>query len=123
MNKVRDFQKKRTVLVEVTAANQGTGNEAIVDVPGGSFVTVRAHKVSAFDGTTPTLTVSDGTNTYISANDLLATGSVAGSTGFVDTNATVSVSVGGSGSTTGLAYVEVEYSNTGMSDGVYTHEG
>lgn len=59
-------------LVELTIANIGTGNEVEVSVPPGAYLyDITALTVTAVNsGTTATLSASDGTSTFISAEDV-----------------------------------------------------
>jgi len=121
--KFYDFQKVRGVCIQTTSGNQGAGNEITFDVPAGSFVDVRAYVTTAFNGTTPTLTVDDGTTTFINAADITIAGAVAGGEKFYTSNGTITISIGGSGSTTGELYVEARYTNSQISDGTYSNNG
>lgn len=119
----KDYQKVRAFCAQFTAANQGAGNEVTVDVPADSFVVVKGAVKSGFNGTTPTLTVSDGTTNYISGADISSAGFKGGDESFVGSDTTVTISIGGSGSTTGEGFVEVLIVNAELSDGTWGNNG
>lgn len=119
----KDYQKVRAFCAQFTAANQGESNGITIDVPANSFVVVKGAVKSAFNGTTPTLTVSDGTTAYLNAVDISAAGFKGGNESFVGSDTTITVSVGGSGATTGEGFVKVLIVNAELSDGTWGNNG
>jgi len=124
MAKFVDYQKTRTFMVGVGSDAQGVGNEIFVDIPKNSIVTVKAAVAVPFNGTTPTLTVTDTAGkTYVNSADLATAGLKGGGDGFLSADGSVKIEVGGSGSTTGTAFVSVTYINEELSDGTWSNEG
>lgn len=121
--KFYDYQKVRGTLIQATSANQGNGNEITFDVPAGSYVKVNAVVATAFNGTSPTLTVGDGSTTFINGADISSTGDISGGNKYYSADGTITISIGGSGSTTGELYVEAIYTNSQISDGTFSTNG
>lgn len=102
-------------LVEIGPANIGTGNGVTIAIPGGAIVTkVALLTATAFNSeTTTTGTISDGTTTFVNAQDLKTAGAetVAVATKYYPTPATITVSAAqtGAAATAGLAFATVEY--------------
>lgn len=71
---VNERQYPLKALVDLGIANIGTGNGKTVDLPPNAFMTnIGAHVVTAFNSaTTTTVSASDGTTTFISAEDAKA---------------------------------------------------
>jgi hypothetical protein len=68
-------QYPTVAMVDLGIANIGAGNEVTVKVPpGGILADLKFQTVTAFDGTTNTGTVGDGTTTFVSAVDVKSTG-------------------------------------------------
>lgn len=104
-----------TALTVVTPENMGDGNEITVAIPGGALVTVDAALcTTAFNsGTTATLTVADGTTTFVNAQSIATTGAktIAVSQKYYPTPATITVSAAQTGddATVGEALVSISY--------------
>ena len=103
-----------TAMVELTKANIGTGNGVDVPVPPGAFVTVSAAVDTAFNSaTTTTLTVGDGTTTFIAAQSAKATGvvTVAVANAYYPNGGTISVTMAetGAAATAGHAVASISY--------------
>jgi len=124
MSKFVDYQKVRAFHVKVTPEAQGAGNEVVIDIPAGSIVSVKAAVATVFDGTSPTITVADTTGrTYVNAADAATVGIKGSADGYLKADGSVTVSIGGSGSTAGEAYVQVVYTNEELSDGTWSNDG
>ncbi len=107
-------QTELSALVEITYLNIGAANPVTVPVPVGALVTVSAHIAVASDATTATLTVSDGTTTHVSAEDLKAAAltnvTVDVPRKFYPSGGTITVSSAITGTpTVGRAFVQVSY--------------
>ena len=121
-----DIQEKKTALVECTYADDG--DSVVVGIPANSFVKVRGVVSTANNDTgAATVTVGDGTTTFISAQSIKSAGSltVAAADKFVteDTNITIAVTVANANATAGKFYIEVEYSNVLESCGSFVVGG
>jgi hypothetical protein len=69
-------QSPAIAMVDLGIANIGAGNEITVTIPpGGVLADLKFLTTTAFDGTTNTATVSDGTTTFVNAVDVKSTGS------------------------------------------------
>lgn len=118
--KIYERQTVLVALIELTAANQGAGNEVTAGLPTDAFVIDVTPVVGVpFNGTTPTVTLSDGTTTFVSAEvasavagTKLATDSTAK---FYPSGGTLTASVGGTGSTVGRILIAVQYVRLGRS--------
>ena len=108
-------QAPLTALIEVGVEHIGTNNGVTFKVPHGAYVTdVKANVATAFNSsTTTTLSVSDGTTTFVSAQNAKSPGAVtvAVAQKFFPTGGTFTVSLAetGNAATTGKAYVAVQY--------------
>jgi hypothetical protein len=74
--KLTQRQKAVTVVTPLlTIANIGAGNGYDIPIPPDTYVSeIYLDTLTAFDGTTNTGTVSDGTTTFVNAQDLKSTG-------------------------------------------------
>ena len=100
------------------AAHVGAGNEVELVIPMDALLLrVTVATIVAFDGTTPTLTVSDGTTTFANAVDIATVGfeTVAGAPKLYPTGGKLTVSLAGTGVTKGEAVVVPEYIRPGNS--------
>lgn len=121
-----DVQEKKTALVKCVYTDDN--NTVSVDVPANSFVKVRGYVATANNDTgTATVTVSDGTTTFINAQNIKTVGAltVAVSDKFVtaDTTITATITAANGNSTAGVFYLEIEYSNVLESSGSYSING
>jgi len=105
--------------VELGVANMGADKGVSFSVPMGAIVVrVIALTTTAFDSeTTATLTVSDGTTAFVSAQDVKTAGSetVANTPKLYPTGGTITASLAetGEAATTGAVFVYVEYVRPG----------
>lgn len=109
-NKIDTRQYALVALGTLKAADAGAS--ATIAIPMGALVTSVAALVAvAFDGTSPTLTVSDGTTTFVSAADVSAAGAatVTGTPKFYPTGGTITLSLAGTDVTAGELHVCVTY--------------
>lgn len=94
-------------------AQIGAGNEVTFGIrPGTHLLRVMVHTVTAFDGTTNTATVGDGTTVFANAVDVKTTGSetVANAPKYYPSEATLTVSLAQTGTATvGEVVVVYEY--------------
>ncbi len=94
-------------------ANIGAGNEVTFGIrPGTHLLRVMVHTVTAFDGTTNTATVGDGTTVFANAVDVKTTGSetVANAPKYYPSGGTLTVSLAQTGTATvGEVVVVYEY--------------
>lgn len=94
-------------------ANIGAGNEVTFGIrPGTHLLRVLVHTVTAFDGTTNTATVGDGTTVFANAVDVKTTGSetVANAPKYYPSGGTLTVSLAQTGTATvGEVVVVYEY--------------
>jgi hypothetical protein len=96
-------------------ANIGSGNEVLIKLPVGALLTdLLAVVTTAFNsGATCTLTVSDGTTTFVSAVDVTSTGSksVSNTPKYYPSGGTLTVSMAqtGTAATAGAAFVVPAY--------------
>lgn len=112
--KLIDRQWPLTALAFLGPANVGAGlGYDVVLPPGALLLRVAVQTITAFNGTTPTATVTDGTTVFANAVDITSTGAetVANAPKFYPTGGTVSINAANAGGTTtaGLASVTVEY--------------
>lgn len=102
---------------DLSIANIGTGNEVTFDLPPGAMViNVYGDTITAFNGTTNTLTVKDDTTTFISAQDVTSTGreTTAVPAKLYPSGGTITVSMAQTGTATaGRAIVTVVYTVLG----------
>lgn len=104
---------------EMGIANMGAGNGVSFAIPMGAIVLrVVALTTTAFDSeTTATITVGDGTTTFVNAQDVKTTGSEtsAGAPKLYPTGGTITATLAetGAAATTGAVYVFVEYVRPG----------
>lgn len=94
-------------------ANIGAGNEVTFGIrPGTHLLRVMVHTVTAFDGTTNTATVGDGTTVFANAVDVKTAGSetVANAPNYYPSGGTLTVSLAQTGTATvGEVVVVYEY--------------
>lgn len=94
-------------------ANIGAGNEVTFGIrPGTHLLRVMVHTVTAFDGTTNTATVGDGTTVFANAVDVKTAGSetVANAPKYYPSGGTLTVSLAQTGTATvGEVVVVYEY--------------
>ena len=111
--KVSARQKILVALVELGIANIGAGNGYEIKLPVGALLLdAGVFTDTAFDGTTNTATISDGTTTFVNAVDLASTGAetVTIVPKRYPTGGTITASGTVTGSpTAGLAAVVLEY--------------
>lgn len=119
-------QHRYAAVADLRIANIGTGNGITVAIPIGAIVvSIIAQTITAFDSaTTTTLTVDDGTTTFVSAVDAKSTGSetVSNTPKFYVSGGTITCSLAETGATAtvGRALVTIEYVQVGHSDaGIY----
>lgn len=112
-------QSPLVALLELTAANLGAGNEVICNLPVDAFIIdVEPYVSVGFNGTSPTITLTDGTTPFVSveaaatSNVLLATDN---KVKFYPSGGTLTASLAGTGVTTGRAVIAVEYVRLGRS--------
>ena len=110
--KIIDRQWPLAAMAEVGAANVGSGNGVNVVVPPGAvLLRVMVLTTTLFNGTTPTLTVGDGTTTFANAVDIATVGNetVGNAPKYYPTGGTISVTLAGTAVTSGKAFVIAEY--------------
>ena len=111
--KLIDRQWPLAALAVVKPANIGAGLGFDIVIPPGALVTVvRVLTATAFNGTTATVSVGDGTTVFANAVDVATAGSetVANAPKYYPTGGTISVSAAGTGTNTaGLVFVVVNY--------------
>ena len=112
--KLIDRQWPLNALAFIGPANVGAAVGYDIVVPPGALVLrVAVQTVTAFNGTTPTATVTDGTTVYANAVDISSTGAetVSNAPKYYPAGGTISVNAANAGGTTtaGLAAVSVEY--------------
>jgi len=112
-------QSTLVALLELTSANLGAGNEVTCNLPVDAFVIDVVPYVSVgFNGTSPTINVTDGTTAFVSneaaatSNALLATDS---KVKFYPSGGTITASLAGTGVTTGRGVIAVQYVRLGRS--------
>ncbi len=127
-----DRQAPCAVVVNMGVANVGTGKEVTAKLPQGAVITaITALGTTAFNtgGTTPavTLTVSDGTTTFVNAQSVATTGkkTVATDTKHFPTGGTLTFSIAESAAsglvpaTEGAVAVIVQYAQIGAGGSIY----
>lgn len=110
--RVVDRQYPLTAVLVLNAANVGAGNGVDASIPAGSVVLrVVAFTATGFNGTTPTMTVGDGTTTFATAVDVASAGNetVANAPKAYPTGGTITATLAGTGVTAGEAIVVIEY--------------
>lgn len=110
--KVIDRQWPLATFANIGAGNIGAGNgQELVIPPGALLLRMSIVTAVAFDGTTPTLTVGDGTTVFANAVDIATAGNetVANVPKFYPTGGRIAITAAGVGVTTGAAYVVAEY--------------
>ena len=112
--KVIDRQWTLDALAFLGPANVGAGlGYDIVLPPGALVLRVAVQTVTAFNGTTPTATVTDGTTVFANAVDISSTGAetVANAPKYYPSGGTISINAANAGGSTtaGLAAVSIEY--------------
>jgi len=108
-------------LAEATPANDGAGNEIFVNVrPGTVLRGVQVLTLTAFTSTTNTITISDGTTTFVNAQDIKTTGSetVAVAFKYFPSGGTITISLArtGDASTAGLVHVLLDFVQLGRAN-------
>lgn len=112
-------QPVQYITVELGIANIGTGNGYTANLPRGThIVSVKADVSTAFNSaTTTTLSVSDGTTTFVSAEDAKTAGpmTVDVSSKYLPNGGTVTISMAetGAAATAGKAAVSIGYTQVG----------
>lgn len=107
-----DRQYPLAMVVKTTAANVGAGNGYTFKLPVNAlFLRALVRTETAFDGTTPTLTMGDGTTTFANGVDISSTGSetVSNVPKFYPSGGTISITLAGTDVTAGLGIVVAEY--------------
>lgn len=117
-----DRQYSKVAVADLGIAQMGTGNGITIAVPAGALVLrVLLQTITAFDSvTTATGTVTDGTTSYVTAQDVKTTGAEtsAGAPKFYPTGGTITASLAetGAAATVGRALAVVEYVIVGNGD-------
>ncbi len=127
MATTREFnhQKVRSVVVDLSIDNMGTGNGKTVKLPQGALLLrILYLTLTAFDSvTTATGTVSDGTTTFVNGVDVKSAGSetVANTPKFYPAGGelTFSLAQTGAAATVGRVIAVPEYVIVGAGDEVY----
>lgn len=118
---VIDRQLKKTALAFLGIANIGAGNTVTFAVrPGTLVLSLFAQTITAFDGTTNTATIGDGTTTFVNAVDIKTTGAetAANVPKYYPTGGTITVTLAQTGAATvGELAVGFEYLIRGNGDG------
>jgi hypothetical protein len=112
--KVNDRQYPLAAVLVLGPANVGAGNGKSASIPAGATVLrVSSFTSIAFNGTTPTGTVSDGTTTFANAVDVSSAGNetVANAPKHYPTGGTITASLANAGGSTtvGEEIVVIEY--------------
>lgn len=110
--KLIDRQWPLATFAVVGADNVGTGKGLEFTLPPGALLLrIAVQTTTAFNGTTPTLTVGDGTTTFASGVDISSAGAetVTGVPKFYPTGGKVSITAAGTGVSSGEAIVVAEY--------------
>lgn len=115
-------QEKKYAFFSMGVANIGAGNEVDVAIPRGALVDeIAVVGDEAFNGTTNTLTVTDGTTVFANAVDVATTGSktVANTPKFYPDGGTITASMAQTGAATeGRAVVKVGYLQLGSASSI-----
>lgn len=118
-------QMARSVVADLGPSNMGTGNGFTAKLPQGAILArLIALTVTAFDSeTTATLTVTDGTTTFVNAQDVKSTGSetVANTPKYFPAGGELQFNLAqtGAAATAGRVLVVAEYFAVGNGDEVY----
>lgn len=110
--KLIDRQWPLAAVAVVGADNVGTGKGLEFTLPPGALLLrIAVQTTTAFNGTTPTLTVGDGTTTFANGVDISSAGAetVTGVPKFYPTGGKVSITAAGTGVSSGEAIVVAEY--------------
>lgn len=111
--KIAERQYMNVVVADASIANIGAGNELLIYIPpNGLLQGMDVLTVTAFDGTTNTLTAGDGTTVFANAVDVKTTGSetVANAPKFYPNGGTLTISLAQTGTATvGRALVAVRF--------------
>lgn len=108
-------------LAALTPENNGAGNEVIINVrPGALLRGVQVLTLTAFNSTTNTLNISDGTTTFVSVEDIKTTGSETVDVGFkyFPSGGTITIALASTGDapTAGLAHVLLDFVQVGRAN-------
>ena len=112
---VNERQYPLNAVADLGIAQIGAGNEVRINLPPGALLTgLLAQTVTAFNNTTTsTLTVSDGTTTFVNAVDVKTVGAetVANLSAFYPSGGTLTISMAqtGTAATAGRAFVVATY--------------
>ena len=119
--RIIDRQLKKTASAFLGIAHIGAGNTVTFAVrPGTLVLSVFAQTITAFDGTTNTATIGDGTTTFVNAVDIKSTGAetAANVPKYYPTGGTITVTLAQTGAATvGELMVGFEYIIRGNGDG------
>lgn len=111
--KVDARQKVLAAFVELLIGNIGANNGYDIKLPAGALLLdVGVLTDTAFDGTTNTATIADGTTTFVNAQDVKTTGeeTVAADKKYYPNGGTISVTMAQTGTATvGRAFAWVTY--------------
>lgn len=110
--KLIDRQWPLAAVAVVGADNVGAGKGLEFTLPPGALLLrLAVQTTTAFNGTTPTLTVGDGTTTFANGVDISSAGAetVTGVPKFYPTGGKVSIAAAGTGVSSGEAIVVAEY--------------
>lgn len=111
--RIIDRSYKFQAMADLNKANIGAGNGVEFGLPPGALLTnVALYTDTAFDGTSVTATVGDGTTTFVSAVDVKSAGAetATGFPKFYPAGGVVTVSLANTGTTTvGRAFASIEY--------------
>lgn len=110
--KLIDRQWPLAAVAVVGADNVGAGKGLEFTLPPGALLLrIAVQTTTAFNGTTPTLTVGDGTTTFANGVDISSAGAetTTGVPKFYPTGGKVSITAAGTGVTSGEAIVVAEY--------------
>lgn len=125
MKNITDRQSPKVILAVLLAANMGAGNGFEAKLPQGALVlNVQAVTATAFNsGTTATLTVGDGTTTFVNAQDVATPGTEtsAVSQKYYPAGGTITGTLAqtGSAATAGRVLVAITYVEAGAGGTIY----
>ena len=116
---VYDRGKILTIAADLGPANSGAGNGITAKLPRGAvLLRLTLLTVTAFNSTTNTATVSDGTTTFANAVDIASTGAetVAGVPKFYPDGGTLQATLASTGAapTAGRVVLVAEYTQLGL---------
>lgn len=108
-------------LAAATPENNGAGNEIVVNVrPGTLLRGVQVLTLTAFDSTTNTITIADGTTVFVNAQDIKSTGSETAAVAFkyYPSGGTITVSLASTGTapTAGLVHILLDFVQVGRAN-------